>query len=67
MKTWYIHVLLLERPIEVEEGEILSFHFANFTPQPHFVYILCLEETGGLRVFRAIFQLRYNVQETSSC
>lgn len=39
-------VLYIEKPVEVEEGEILSFQFTNFTPQLHFVYILCFEETG---------------------
>lgn len=41
-----ISTLFLGKVIEVEEGEILSFHFTNFTPQRQFVYILCLEETG---------------------
>ena len=36
----------LGEPMEVEEGDILSFHFNNFMQQGHLVYILCLEETG---------------------
>ena len=41
-----MNILLIGKVIEVEEGEILSFHFANYTPQSQFVYVLCLEETG---------------------
>lgn len=40
----------LEKPMEVEEGEILSFHFTNYTEQSLFVYILCLEETGTCKL-----------------
>ena len=43
----FIAVIATERPMEVEEGEILSFNFINFTRNPHFLYVLCLEETGG--------------------
>ena len=41
----------IDSPIEVEEGELLSFHFNNYTNHGHFVYILCLEETGKVLVW----------------
>ncbi len=42
----FVGVHYLGKPVEVEEGDILTFHFTNFTANPQFVYILCLEETG---------------------
>ena len=45
----YGGVHYLDKPVEVEEGEILSFHFSNFTQKHIFVYVLCLEETGEIK------------------
>ena len=36
----------LDEALEVEEGDILSFHFNNYTQQDFHVYIFCFEETG---------------------
>lgn len=33
--------------MEVEEGDILSFHFNNFSLRNLYVYVFCFEETGG--------------------
>ena len=49
---WGVHYS--GKPVEVEEGDILTFHFSNFTQNSQFVYILCLEETGIIKFGAAL-------------
>ena len=43
----YEYFANLDEALEVEEGDILFFHFNNYTIRDYHVYIFCFEETGS--------------------
>ena len=59
----YEHFANSDEALEVEEGDILSFHFNNYTLRDFHVYIFCFEETGSallhVHIMRALLDNLY--------